>query len=115
MPAAQSMMTHRVNEREQGELQGAIQSMRSITFIIGPVLFSQVFSWFIDPKHPVHVPGAPYFLAAALLFAAMLMSTRIRQEQPESATTATEVATSFSPPEVTATGAAPLSDSKESI
>jgi DHA1 family tetracycline resistance protein-like MFS transporter len=77
MPAAQSMMTHRVSEREQGELQGALGSMRSITFIIGPVLFSQVFSWFIDPKHSFHVPGAPYYLAAALLFTAMLMSTRL--------------------------------------
>ena len=115
MPAAQSMMTHRVNEREQGELQGALQSMRSITFIIGPVLFSQVFSWFINPKHPIHLPGAPYFLAAALLFTAMLMSTRIRQDPAKSPTTATEVATSFSPPEVTAAGAAPISDSQESI
>jgi len=115
MPAAQSMMTHRVNEREQGELQGALQSMRSITFIIGPVLFSQVFSWFINPKHPIHLPGAPYFLAAALLFTAMLMSTRIRQEPAKSATTAREVATSFSAPEVTAAGAAPISDSEESI
>lgn len=115
MPAAQSMMTHRVNEREQGELQGALQSVRSITFIIGPVLFSQVFSWFIDPKHPIHVPGAPYFLAAALLFTAMLMSTRIRQEPAKSATTTTEISTAFSPPEVTAAGAAPISDSEESI
>src|SRR5437899_4147379 len=79
MPAAQGMMTHRVTEREQGELQGALQSMRSITFIIGPVLFSQVFSWFIDPKHSFHIPGAPYYLAAALLFSAMLMATRIKQ------------------------------------
>src|SRR6266404_4376841 len=31
-PAAQGMMTHRVSEREQGELQGAIQSLRSIAF-----------------------------------------------------------------------------------
>jgi DHA1 family tetracycline resistance protein-like MFS transporter len=113
MPAAQSMMTHRVSEREQGELQGAIQSMRSITFIIGPVLFSQVFSWFIDPKHPIHVPGAPYFLAAALLFTAMLMSTRIRQESAKLGTTATEVATAFSPTEVTAAGAAPIVDPEE--
>src|SRR5437879_12836128 len=75
MPAAQSMMTHRVSEREQGELQGALQSLRSITFIIGPVLFSQVFSWFIDPKHSFHVPGSPYYLAAALLFSAMLLSS----------------------------------------
>src|SRR5438309_6848923 len=82
MPAAQSMMTHRVSEREQGELQGAIQSLRSITFIIGPVLFSQTFSWFIDPKHSLHLPGAPYYLAAALLVAAMILSTRIKQDAP---------------------------------
>ena len=113
MPAAQSMMTHRVSEQEQGELQGAIQSMRSITFIIGPVLFSQVFSWFIDPKHPIHVPGAPYFLAAALLFTAMLMSTRIRQESAKLGTTATEVATAFSPAEVTAAATTPIVDSEE--
>ncbi|MEY2480457.1 MAG: transporter, family, tetracycline resistance protein [Verrucomicrobiota bacterium] len=88
MPAAQGMMTHRVSEREQGELQGALQSMRSITFIIGPVLFLRTFSWFIDPKHSFHVPGAPYYLAAALLFTAMLMSTRIRQDAPARSTNA---------------------------
>jgi hypothetical protein len=53
--------------------------MRSITFIIGPILFLRVFSWFIDPKHGVHLPGAPYYLAAALLFAAMLLSMQIKQ------------------------------------
>jgi MFS transporter, DHA1 family, tetracycline resistance protein len=91
MPAAQSMMTHRVSEREQGELQGALQSMRSITFIIGPIMFLRVFSWFIDPKNPIHLPGAPYYLAAALLFAAMLMSTRIKQDPiPAKSTTGTE-------------------------
>jgi MFS transporter, DHA1 family, tetracycline resistance protein len=79
MPAAQGLMTHRVSEREQGELQGAIGSLRSITFIIGPVLFSQIFSFFIDPKHSFHVPGAPFFLGAALLFMAMLMATRVEQ------------------------------------
>ena len=87
MPAAQSMMTHRVSEREQGELQGALQSMRSITFIIGPVLFLRTFSWFIDPKHSAHMPGAPFYLAALLLFTAMIMSTRIRQ--PEMSTSVT--------------------------
>jgi DHA1 family tetracycline resistance protein-like MFS transporter len=93
MPAAQSMMTHRVSEREQGELQGALQSMRSITFIIGPFLFLRVFSWFIDPKHSFHLPGAPYYLAAALLLTAMLMATRIREQS------AAERSTSTPPPE----------------
>jgi DHA1 family tetracycline resistance protein-like MFS transporter len=71
------MMTRRVSEREQGELQGAIGSLRSITFLIGPGLFSWTYGWFIDPRRPFHLPGAPYFLAAAMLFTAMLMSTRI--------------------------------------
>lgn len=78
MPAAQSIMTRRVTEREQGELQGAIQSMRSITFIIGPVIFLQTFRWFIDPKHGTPFPGAPFFLAALLLAAAATMSTRLK-------------------------------------
>jgi MFS transporter, DHA1 family, tetracycline resistance protein len=112
MPAAQSMMTHRVSEKEQGELQGAIQSMRSITFIIGPWLFLKVFGWFIDPKNSMHVPGAPYYLAAALLFTAMLMSTRIR-EAPAASTTTPSVPPE-APPEIIATGAAPIA-SQENI
>jgi len=80
-PAAQGMMTHRVSEREQGELQGAIQSLRSVAFVIGPFLFSGIFAWFINPKHSLHIPGAPYYLAAALLFTAMLLATRVEQPQ----------------------------------
>jgi DHA1 family tetracycline resistance protein-like MFS transporter len=79
MPAAQSIMTRRVSEREQGELQGALGSLRSITFLIGPGLFSWTYAWFISPQRSFHWPGGPYFLAAAMLFTAMLMSTRIAQ------------------------------------
>jgi DHA1 family tetracycline resistance protein-like MFS transporter len=107
MPAAQSMMTHRVSEREQGELQGALQSMRSITFIIGPWLFLKVFGWFINPNNPLHAPGAPYYLAAALLFSAMLMSTQIKEEAPAVSATAPGTPPE-APPEITATGAAPI-------
>ena len=110
-PAAQGMMTHRVSEREQGELQGALQSLRSITFIIGPVLFSQVFSWFIDPKHSLHIPGAPYYLAAALLFTAMLMATRVKQ--PSFAAKPTP---GIMPPETVSSGpVGPLLEQKENI
>jgi DHA1 family tetracycline resistance protein-like MFS transporter len=113
MPAAQSMMTHRVGEREQGELQGALQSMRSITFIIGPVMFLQTFRWFIDPKNGSPVPGAPFFLAAALLFTAMLMATRIKYSGMH--TIAADTGAPLSPPEITATGATPIAEAKENI
>jgi DHA1 family tetracycline resistance protein-like MFS transporter len=76
-PAAQGMMTRRVSEREQGELQGAISSLRAIAVIIGPGLFTFTFAYFIDTKHGWNIPGAPWYLAALLLFVAMIMSTRI--------------------------------------
>jgi MFS transporter, DHA1 family, tetracycline resistance protein len=114
MPAAQSMMTHRVSEREQGELQGALQSMRSITFIVGPFLFLRIFGWFIDPKHSIHLPGAPYFLAAAMLFAAMLMATRV--EQPQLPRTAAGEIPDVVPPESIPSGPiAPIMDSQKNI
>jgi DHA1 family tetracycline resistance protein-like MFS transporter len=114
MPAAQSMMTHRVSEREQGELQGALQSMRSITFIIGPWVFLRIFGWFIDAKSPIHLPGAPYFLAGALLFTAMLMATRV--EQPETRSVSTGPVPDVIPPEsIPSAPIAPISGSQEKI
>jgi DHA1 family tetracycline resistance protein-like MFS transporter len=114
MPAAQGMMTRRVSEREQGELQGALGSLRSITFIIGPVLFSRVFGWFIDPKHSFQVPGAPYYLAAALLFTAMLMSTRLEQA-PVATTSSLAPGLDGIPPSEIAAGVAPTVEPEENI
>jgi DHA1 family tetracycline resistance protein-like MFS transporter len=107
-PAAQGMMTHRVSEREQGELQGAIQSLRSIAFVIGPFLFSGIFAWFINPRHSFHIPGAPYYLAAALLFTAMLLATRVEQPQfAAKSTTPSEVPDVVPPEGVTSGSVAP--------
>ena len=111
-PAAQGIMTHHVSEREQGELQGAISSLRSIAFVIGPFLFSFTFAWFIDPKHSFHVPAAGYYLAAALLFTAMLMATRIKQPDFAAAKSAipSHVPDVVPPEGVTSGNVAPLSD-----
>src|SRR5438094_7519168 len=102
-PAAQGIMTHHVSEREQGELQGAIGSLRSIAFVIGPFLFSWTFAWFIDPKHSIQLPAAGYYLAAALLFTAMLMATRIKQ--PRFAPTSITEVPDVVPPEAVTSGA----------
>jgi DHA1 family tetracycline resistance protein-like MFS transporter len=76
-PAAQGMMTHRVSDREQGALQGAIASLRSVAVLFGPFLFPFTFAFFIDARHRLNIPGAPWFLAGTLLFTAMFMATRL--------------------------------------
>jgi DHA1 family tetracycline resistance protein-like MFS transporter len=78
-PAANGMMTRRVSESEQGELQGAISSLRAIAVIIGPGLFTFTFAFFIDKERGWNLPGAPWYLGAALLFFAMIMATRVEQ------------------------------------
>ena len=81
-PAAQGMMTRRVSESEQGELQGAIGSLCSMAWIIGPGVFTFTFAYFIDPAHGWNAPGAPWYLGAFLLFVAMSMATRIPKLVP---------------------------------
>ncbi|TMP89648.1 MAG: TCR/Tet family MFS transporter [Verrucomicrobia bacterium] len=114
-PAAQGMMTHRVSEREQGELQGAIQSLRSIAFVIGPFLFSGIFAWFINPKHSFYVPGAPYYLAAALLFTAMLMATRVEQPQFGQVSPRPDSSGEGMPPEEIPPAIGPIVDTEENV
>jgi DHA1 family tetracycline resistance protein-like MFS transporter len=115
MPAAQGMMTHRVSEREQGELQGALQSMRSITFILGPWMFLKIFGWSIDPKHALNLPGAPFYVAAALLFTAMLMSTRIKQDVPTPSRSTAPLPDVVPPESIPSGPIAPIMDQKENI
>ena len=72
-PAMQSLMSQKVDASSQGKLQGAINSVRALTGMVGPVLFTQVFAWAVRDNSRVHLPGAPYFLAGLLLLAAMVM------------------------------------------
>ena len=69
-PSSQSLMTQQVSPSEQGQLQGALGSVRSIAMLVGPGMFSLVFAAFIAPKREVPLPGAPWYLASLLLLVA---------------------------------------------
>jgi len=71
-PPLQTLMTRRVSVTEQGELQGAVASLRGIAMIVGPGVFAAVFAYFIVPGR--FIPGAPWFLSALLLLAALLLA-----------------------------------------
>jgi DHA1 family tetracycline resistance protein-like MFS transporter len=70
----QSLMSQLVDPSAQGKLQGAINSLRALTGMAGPLLFTQVFSAAISPTAPVHLPGAPYYLGAVLLVGSLLLA-----------------------------------------
>ena len=70
-PAINGVLSQRIPANEQGELQGALSALRSITHSIAPLALTWLFSYFSGPTAPLYFPGAP-FLAAALLTAAAL-------------------------------------------
>lgn len=72
-PPLRSIASARVPPSAQGELQGALTSVSSITTIIGPLIFTQVFSHFTGPSAPAVFAGAPFALAAVILFIGFLI------------------------------------------
>jgi DHA1 family tetracycline resistance protein-like MFS transporter len=76
-PAMQSLMSRRVDATSQGKLQGAINSLRALTGMAGPLLFTQVFSAAISPGAKAYLPGAAYYLAALILVGALVMAVAV--------------------------------------
>lgn len=73
-PTVQGIISNQVSEKEQGNLQGSITGLVSITAILGQLVFSPVFYFFIRPDGGIYYPGAPYTLAAIFLLVAFLMA-----------------------------------------
>jgi len=78
-PATSGMMTRLVSPAQQGQLQGAITSVKSIAELIGPFLFTMIFAYFIDATAPLHLPGAPFVLAGVLLIVSVIVSATASQ------------------------------------
>jgi len=83
--AAQAMMSRRVDATEQGELQGALGSLRGIASLAGPALFTFVYSQSVGRYRDAHLPGAAWFLAAALLFVSAIVAIRVTRREVSAA------------------------------
>ncbi len=73
-PALQSIISGQVPPNEQGELQGALASLMSVTSIIGPLLMTYSFSYFTKPGAPVKFAGAPFLLGSALMLGSAVIA-----------------------------------------
>jgi len=80
-PALRSIASAKVPPSAQGELQGAMTSMTSLTTIIGPAIFTQLFSRFTGEGAIVEFAGAPYLMAAIFMAcAAIVFVARISRD-----------------------------------
>ena len=73
-PSLQSVLAGHVPPNEQGELQGALTSLMSLTTILGPLLMNNLFKFFTTSKAPVYFPGAAFLLGAVFMIGSALVA-----------------------------------------
>jgi DHA1 family tetracycline resistance protein-like MFS transporter len=75
-PSLQGIMAGQVNSNEQGELQGALTSLISVTSIVGPPVMTNLFAYFTSSASSIYFPGAPFLMGAVLSLISSLLARR---------------------------------------
>jgi len=75
-PSLNALLSRQVPPSAQGELQGGVASLYSLTSIVGPPMLTQALAHFSSPRAPIYFPGAAFLTAAMLAFASVLLLSR---------------------------------------
>jgi MFS transporter, DHA1 family, tetracycline resistance protein len=73
-PSLQGIMSSQVSPSEQGELQGALTSLISLTSIFGPVMMTDLFYLFARPESAIFFPGAAMLMAGVLTLLSAILA-----------------------------------------
>lgn len=80
-PALQSIMAGHVPSNQQGELQGSLTAVASLTTIIGPPLMTNVFAYFTSKSAPVYFPGASFLVGGVFMIASAVIAFYVLHEK----------------------------------
>lgn len=80
-PSLQSKLASLLPANVQGELQGALTSLMSLTAIVGPLLMNNLFAYFTRPGSTIHFPGIAFLIGAIAMFSSLIIS-RLTFTQP---------------------------------
>lgn len=81
-PSLQAIASRAVDPKEQGRLQGALASLRSMVTLVSPILYTQTFALAVGPLAPLGIPGAAYLLSAVLLLASAAVLSGAARRSP---------------------------------
>lgn len=90
-PSLQAILAGHVPSSEQGELQGSLTSLMSLTTIIGPPMMNNLFYHFTKPNAPVHFPGISFLLAAVFMLLSVMICYYVLQKEKSRKLVATEL------------------------
>ncbi len=72
-PALQGIMSQRVADDAQGELQGALTSASSLAMILSPLTMTWTFATFTGDGAPAYFPSAPFVLSMGLAVVGLVL------------------------------------------
>jgi DHA1 family tetracycline resistance protein-like MFS transporter len=85
-PSLQSIISGHVPANQQGELQGALTSLMSLTTVVGPLLMNSTFAYFTSEKAPFHLPGIHFLIGAVCMLLSIVITykvlTKEKKENP---------------------------------
>lgn len=76
-PSLQSVISGHVAPNQQGELQGALTSLMSLTTIIGPLIMNSTFAYFTTNKAPFYFPGIHFLIGAVCMLLSILITYKV--------------------------------------
>ena len=84
MPTLQALMTRRVGDDEQGQLQGANNSVASIAGVASPLFFGWIYSLSVGPDALLSQPGLAFYLAGGVLALAAVLGWIVARQTQKS-------------------------------
>jgi DHA1 family tetracycline resistance protein-like MFS transporter len=85
-PSLQAVISGHVQPSHQGELQGALTSLMSVTNIIGPIMMAATFNYFTSDKAPFYFPGMHFLIGAACMLMSTIVIYRVLSRERKQAT-----------------------------
>jgi DHA1 family tetracycline resistance protein-like MFS transporter len=82
-PSLQSVISGHVPANQQGELQGSLTSLMSLTTIIGPLIMNGSFAYFTSDKAPFRFPGVHFLIGAIFMLVSVILAYRVLSREPE--------------------------------
>jgi DHA1 family tetracycline resistance protein-like MFS transporter len=80
-PALQAMLAGHIPPNQQGELQGALTSLMTLTTIIGPLIMNNLFKYFTSDQAPFKFPGIPFLLGAIFMLISTILAWRVMSKE----------------------------------
>ena len=72
-PMLTAMISKEVPADAQGEMQGGIAGVQSLAMLLGTLVFSQLFGYFLLPTSPIVSPNVAFFVAGGFIILALVL------------------------------------------